>query len=352
MHSFKYIALTSILFISVACKKDKIEELPAADQFNNGLLLINEGLFQQNNASLSWIDLQANTSNNLIFEQKNGRLLGDVANDILRYGNKIYITVSTSSTLEIIDAQNGKSIQQINMVENGIPKQPREIKAFNGKVFVSCFDGFVDVIDTLNFELVQRIPVGSNPEALTQKDGKLYVSNTGGLNFPLVDSTVSVIDMTTLTELNRIVVGKNPGPSEFDNEGNFYVVTARANDSYNTQLVRFHANTYVRDTIYLMNITKIEKMNNQLLVLQSNYSSTALHLYDCSTRAFVQQNFIPSSYFHTLYNIQYDAIHQQILCFDAVGFTNLGYVNLFSSNGNFLKKIQTGLCPTKAIIYE
>jgi YVTN family beta-propeller protein len=66
---------------------------------------------------------------------------------------------------------------------------------------------------------VQRIAVGQNPEGLAVSNGKLYVANSGGLNFPDVDSTVSVIDLTTHTELLKITVGKNPGGVCVDSEG-------------------------------------------------------------------------------------------------------------------------------------
>ncbi len=336
----------------VSCKKEQLEETPAIETFKNGLLVVNEGLFQQNNASLSWIDLSTTKTNSQIFEQKNGRLLGDVANDIIRYGTKLYITVSTSSTLEILDANTGESISQINMIENSVPKQPREIRAFDGKVFVSCFDGYVDVLDTVNFTLLQRIRVGSNPEALLVKDNQLYVSNTGGLNYPNVDSTISIIDMNSLVETRKITVGKNPGPAVFDNQGNLYVITSKNINAYTTQLTRLLANTYQVDTNYAVNPTKIERMGANILVLQSNYSTTALHLLNCENRSFEQMNFIPTNLFHTLYNIQYDPIRQQIICYDAVGFTNMGYISIFNRSGELISKYNTGLCPTKSIIYE
>ena len=158
--------------------------------------------------------------------------------------------------------------------------------------------------------------------------------------------------MDALTETRKLLVGKNPGPMQFDENGNLYVITSRANSPLNKQMVRLNADTYTMDTIYTMNITKLEKMGNKILVLESNYSTTGLHLFNCSTRSFELMHFIPSNQFTTLYNIQYDALRQQIMCFDAVSFTNLGFVNIYSANGAFINKKQVGLCPSKAIIYE
>src|SRR5690606_2966692 len=105
---------------------------------------------------------------------------------------------------------------------NGNAKQPREICFANGKAFVSCFDGFVDVLDTINFALEKRISVGLNPESMVISNGKIFVSNSGGLNAPVMDSTLSVIDLTSLTEIQKITIGKNPGALEVDNSGEIY----------------------------------------------------------------------------------------------------------------------------------
>src|SRR5580704_19798652 len=50
----------------------------------------------------------------------------------------------------------------------------------------------------------------------------LYVSNTGGFSAQF-DSTLSVIDLNTLSEITKITVGKNPGCIAADNSGNIYV---------------------------------------------------------------------------------------------------------------------------------
>jgi hypothetical protein len=45
--------------IVVSCKKKPVqptEETTSPTTLSNGILVLNEGLFQQNNASLSWID--------------------------------------------------------------------------------------------------------------------------------------------------------------------------------------------------------------------------------------------------------------------------------------------------------
>jgi hypothetical protein len=338
----------------ISCKKKKIEETPdiPVDFFQNGLLVVNEGLFQQNNSTLSWIDFSTDNINNSVFEQKTNRQLGDTGNDIGRYGNKIYIVVNVSSTIEILDAKSGNPIKQLQMTTNGVPKQPRFIEFANGKAFVSCFDGYVDVIDTLSLEVTQRIPVGANPDGIHLSNNKLYVANSGGLNFPDIDSTLSVIDPFSLTESNRIVVGKNPQRVISDSNGDLYVITQEGLNSLRSQLVKVNHHTLTVDTVYAWQVNRMEKMNTHLILYISTPGSSSIKLFDTQTGTIVNQNFIDTGLFTTFFGIQYDTSRNRIYCFDAMGYVNSGYVRIFSSNGTHLKNHKTGLNPSKLLSYE
>ncbi len=352
MHLSKYLFLLGTLILFTSCKKKEQPEETYVSEFKNGLLIVNEGLFHQNNSSLSWLDFSSLEVNNEIYQEKNSRQLGDTGNDIIKYGSKVYVVVNVSSIIEVLDAKTGKSIKQIPMVNNSIPKQPRYIKPFGDKLFISCFDGYVDIIDTLSLEVTNRIKVGSNPDAMNTLGNQLFVSNTGGLNYPNVDSTVSIIDMNQMSVVRTLTVGKNPRDMQFDQAGNLYVITARGLNTYDSQIVRLRAGTYERDSIYMMNATNIEKMGTKMLVLESDFTTSALHLFDFTTKRFEVMNFIPAANFTTLYKIQYNPVHQQILCFDAMNFTNLGYLHIYSTTGTLLHKKKLGLNPSKATIYE
>ena len=66
--------------------------------------------------------------------------------------------------------------------------------------------------------------MGLDPEGIVIKNSKIYVANSGGLNFMNgYDNTVSVIDALTFTEEKRIEVGVNPANLQADSQGNIYV---------------------------------------------------------------------------------------------------------------------------------
>lgn len=353
MRLFKLICVfTGIILIS--CKKDKIEDLPntPVDFFQNGVLVVNEGLFQQNNSSLSWVDFTTDGVNGEIFEQKANRQLGDTGNDIGRYGSKIYVVVNVSSTIEVLDATSGNPVKQINMLSNGVPKQPRFAEFIDGKVFVSCFDGYVDVIDTTSLEVIQRIPVGANPDGIHLANNRLYVANSGGLSYPDVDSTLSVIDPFSMTEVSRVVVGKNPQRVISDVNGNIYVITQTGLNTLNSQLVKVNPQTLEVNAIYNWMVNRMERIGTNLLLYISSSGNSSIQLFDPQSETIVNPNFIDAGLFTTFYGAQYDAARNQIYCFDAMSYVNSGYIRIFSANGMHIKNIQVGLNPSKLLIYE
>jgi hypothetical protein len=349
--------IKSLFFISLSlfsCKKPPVVPQEETGELKKGLLVLNEGLFQQNNASLSWVNLETSVVNLEFFEQKSGRLLGDTGNDMQRYGDKIYIVVNASSTIEILNAKTGKPIKQLLMQNGSAAKQPRSVSFYQDKAFVTCYDGFVDVIDTNTLSIVQRIQVGSNPEESTVSNQKLYVTNSGGLNSPNVDSTVSVIDLISLIEIKKITVGKNPGSIITDNQGDVYVVS-RGN--YGSIPARMHKINSVTDEVEInfeFDALKLDAMEEKFLISFHNYSTSTSNvaLFNPQTDVLENNAFIDNSSIQTLYGIKFNPINQKIYCLDAMGFVNSGYVKVFSSDGTYETSYHVGLNPNSILFYE
>lgn len=182
-----------------------------------------EGLFNQNNSSLMRFSFNNQRMVRNYFKTINHRGLGDTANDLAIYGSKIYIVANVSSTIEIVDFQTGNSLKQIQMLtENGNPREPRYIAFHKEKAYVCSYDGTVARIDTASLTIDAMTTVGRNPDGICVQDDKLYVSNSGGLDHASglgVDNTVSVVDIATFKETDKIIVGPNPGKIIADTKG-------------------------------------------------------------------------------------------------------------------------------------
>ena len=73
--------------------------------------VLNEGNYGSNNSSLSLLNLTTGSIDNSVFSTANGRGLGDLAQDVVVYGTKAYVTVSGSNTLEVVSLTDNKSTQ-------------------------------------------------------------------------------------------------------------------------------------------------------------------------------------------------------------------------------------------------
>jgi YVTN family beta-propeller protein len=342
-----------ILILVSSCKKET-QPLTAISTLENGMLVLCEGLFQQNNSSLSWINLQNEEVDVDFFNTKNGRLLGDTGNDMHVYGGKIYIVVNNSNTLEILSKSSGESIKQLAMTVNGNGKQPRSIAFHGSKAFITCYDGYVDILDTLTLTITNRIKVGANPEGLAVSNGKLFVANSGGLNVSLPDSTVSIIDLSTFQEIKKITVGKNPGHINVDEQGDVYVIARGNYGSIPSRMVKIDPITNTVSQTFSFDASKIERMNDHFLISFYNYSTetSEIRLFNTVTENIVSNSFISTNDITTLYGIYYNSTSDKIFCLDAMSYTNSGYVRQYNSSGIFEKSYHVGLNPSKIIFYQ
>ena len=348
--NFKTLFLFGFLSVEfLACKKKAVPPcLPTNSDLSQQMLILNEGLFQQNNASMTLANIQTGETFQNYFQQVVGRPLGDTGNDMKRYGSKIYIVMNVSSTIEVLDAKTLVFIKQIQMQHNGVAKQPRHIDFFNDKALITCFDGYVDVIDTASLTLSKRIPVGSNPDHLRVAGNQLYVSNSGGLNFPLVDSTVSVISLVSLTETKKITVGKNPGSIAVGGNGDVYVVSRGDYNTIPSRMHRIETTVNTKIETYSFDVSSVEEMNGDLLVLSTN-NIASVKLFDVQSNSIGVTDMLNLNGVSTPYSVQFLSETNKIYVMDANSFVNVGKVWEYDTSGNYTRNYSAGLIPSRVL---
>lgn len=85
--------------------------LPSKVLFQSGAnaIILNEGSWGGNNSEISLYNTTTGAISNNHFSNSNGRGLGDVAQDAIIYGSKLYIAVSFSNTIEAMRLSDGSS---------------------------------------------------------------------------------------------------------------------------------------------------------------------------------------------------------------------------------------------------
>ena len=207
-------------------------------------------------------------------------------------------------------------------------------------------------MDTASLSITHRISVGNNPEGVITYGDYLYVSNSGGLNFPNVDSTVYKINLNTFQLEQSFHVGANPRQLEHDSQGNIYVVKQGDYSSDPSELVFINTTTNQVTNLGIP-ATTIYRLNQLLYVSYFDFTTeqSSVRLYDLSNQSVLNNSLISSGSIQSLYGIH--ALQSgEFICFDAQGFTNSGYLKKFAANGNEIFTYSVGLNPNKLIYYE
>lgn len=204
-----------------------------------GMYLLNEANMGSNKSSIDYVDFRNAYYVRNIYAERNPEVvkeLGDVGNDIQIYGNKLYAVINCSHKVEVMDVRTCKRIGQVD-----IPNC-RYIRFAKGKAYVSAYVGPVAIdpnaqlgavyeVDTASLAVTRKVTVGYQPDELEMLGEYLYVANSGGYRAPDYDSTVSVVEIYGMKQIQKIPVGINLHRIRKDCYGKLWV-TSRGD--YNT----------------------------------------------------------------------------------------------------------------------
>ena len=230
-----HFCLYSLLFTLYSCRGDEVIYPTIGTHVTDevregGLYVLCEGNMGSNKARLDYINLHSGEYYANWYGSQNPRQLkelGDVGNDIQAYGGRLYAVINCSHKVEVMD----RKARHIGQVE--IPNC--RYLAFKGdKMYVSAYVGSVATpellgsvfeVDTATLQITREVKVGHQPDELCIVDDKLYVVNSGGYITNRHDSTLSVIDLPSFTETEKITVGPNPQRVRVDGSGKLWVCT-------------------------------------------------------------------------------------------------------------------------------
>ena len=225
----KYLLGLAVLLMGTAvmtsCSDDNDGPETYLQEYSTGAYVVNSGNMGSNiESSLTAIDYASSTATQNVFKAANGRTLGNTANDGIVYGNKIYLAVDQSNTIEVIDKKTKQSIKQIKTTEllgNAEGVEPRHISADGGKVYFTTYGGYVAAVDTTSFALQKKWQVGSYPEGLVIAHGNIYVANS---NYGKGGGNISCINLSNDNVETKNIEGVNNPTSIYYAAGLLYVL--------------------------------------------------------------------------------------------------------------------------------
>lgn len=339
----------AVLFSFSSCSDDgKKDDILPSQLIPNGAYVINSGGKGNNAASITYYDLDTKQVKTGVFESVNGVGLGDTGESMIVYGSKMYVAVYNSGIIYILD-KNCKILSIIKS-ETADKIQPREFEAYNGKVYVSLYEGYLARIDTTTLTIDKKIVVGPNPESVKAANNKIYVANSGGMNSKNgYNNTVSIVD-PELTSSREIEVGMNPQEFKKDKYNNLYLIS-RGN--YKTDV------TAVPNRLQQINtttdkVTVLDEGHSFLMfpygdklylvnkVYVNSIPTSTISCYNISEKKVVQENFITDgTVISDISKIEFEPISGDIYVL-AANRKNNGDVYVFSSEGKLQNKFDTG----------
>ena len=343
----KILRKIGIFFLAItvlsSCKKDNIDDIYVAGNYEDGYFVTNEGNFGTGNGSISFVDANGAVEND-VFASINSFALGDVVQSMNIIGSRAYILVNGSSKIEVASVDSMYSVASIDAVS------PRYMAKVSGnKAYVTDWGiNGVQVIDLVTNTISSTIACGKGPEGITIANGFAYVCNIGGWG---LDNTVSVINTNTDAVETTLTVGDKPNSVVVDANGAVWVLTGGFTEyDADWNVVSETAGNLVKIVGNTIEATYAFALGNHPQNLVIDDAGTTLYYSDGSwskaVYAFdVNDTVLPTT---ALINRSFYALGFNDGCIygtDAVDFTQSGWSYKYTTEGAIIDSVQVGIIP-------
>lgn len=191
-----------------------------------GVFVLNEGVYQFSNASLTFYDPVADTAANHLFYKANGIPIGDVAQSLALADGQLYIVVNSSNYIYKVDANTLKcDLDHPCQLTDFYSPRELHIVAPN-KAYVSDLMGTeLWIINPQDMTHEGSVSMGKTTEKIVQVGNELYVSNWSNYYLPSMEkNTVQVVDINNDVKVAEIRVGKEPNTMAVDKNSHVWVL--------------------------------------------------------------------------------------------------------------------------------
>ena len=339
-----------------------------------GMYLLNEANMGSNKSSIDYVDFRNAYYVRNIYAERNPEVVkeqGDVGNDIQIYGNKLYAVINCSHKVEVMDVRTCKRIGQVD-----IPNC-RYIRFAKGKAYVSAYVGPVAIdpnaqlgavyeVDTASLAVTRKVTVGYQPDELEVLGEYLYVANSGGYRAPDYDSTVSVVEIYGMKQIQKIPVGINLHRIRKDRYGKLWV-TSRGD--YNTIPSRLYVldrkdknskEMVVKDTLDIP-CSEMYIQGDSLYFYsvewnkQTERNTVTYGIIDVRTGQLVTDHFITDGTEQDIvipYGICVHPTTGDIYVTDAKNYVSSGVLHCYDRHGKKKWSVRTGDIPAHMAFYD
>lgn len=341
-----YFYLIPLLFI-LSCDEESNSVLPTDNFISDYILIVNEGLFNQNNSSITIFN---NINEELlqdVYFNVNMKSLGDNGNNAAIFNDKIYIAVDNSNKIEVIDALSFVSIGRIDFGYLGSPREIAITSDTTGYVTSLYKDQLVKFNPT-DLSISEVISIGKLPEGIAALNGKIVVCNSG---FGESDS-VTLIDESSFSVVKNIKVGFNPRFAKVYEDKFIIVCTGKYSGNTEGGVYVISDNFEVIDSVIMNNHPSEPAVINGKMLLATDEGVMELSLSPLSSPIKVINNLQINPISEIVYSIFNDENNNRILIGNPKNYTQNGELVFFDYNYNEIRRIKCGLNPGTILTYR
>lgn len=351
--------LPLLLFLAACSDSDSNIEggnLPPVPS-DSKLVVVNQGSYYDGiDGALTTIDLKTGEAFTDAFSTNNGGIsLGGSPQAATLANGKIYVPAFDSNVLWIIDAATNKVADMLTVA------YPYMVIVEQGKIFVSCNDGYVNCYDEATLELIERTEVGPNPCHMAVVGEKLYVSISDGYNYPTYENgyRIAELNISDASLLGYIDVEMNPGQLCASKDGSIYAVCRGDYGATASKVLK--VNPAAKNYTYVCEGSYIALASDRLYVIHSatdwttyethNYYKT----YSLATDSLLSDNFLSDVPLPAMPNsIQCNAADEVFITSNAAlyDYTSPGYLYHYAADGSHRATYSVGVAPCGVVFVE
>ncbi len=345
----------------VACESNNPTEPPVTAKPPDSIaIIINQGTFGQDNASVTRIDFRTGAVDVDWFSVVNsGQKLGATANDIATKGDTAYITVTTSKTIEAINIRTGKSVGRIQLTGQQEPWRITIVSPTLGIVSTTNGDG-IALFNPTTIQLVTTISTGPATEGVAVSGNYVFVANSGYGDLRQGEQhagTIAVVNLSTRQVERYIPAGPNVREVVVSSDGKklyaFYQHLYSQPDSLQG-IIEYDAQTFRELRRWRGRFGgSLQYAGGILYVLDydpATYSAKNILKFDVSQQT-VTPTPIPLPSGITANGFVHNPLNGGFLVFDARDYQSNGRVLSLSSSGQLLREYPCGVAPVRALIF-
>jgi len=325
-----------IAFIASSCDILKDDpELPFPE--GHGAFILNEGNYLAGNGSLSFYSLETEKIYDNLFTAKNERPLGDIPTFMAVDGDRAFIIVNNSGTVEVIDLKTMESLGTISGIIS-----PRQMVIRERKAYVSSLmSDFIYIVDIDNLVVTGSIDIGCNSEALVISGNRLFAANWSG------GDKITVVNLTDNTVEAEIKTGLEPESMVLDRNNRLWVLcTGGYMNEEIPGIVKVNALTLaIEDELEFRTVSD----NPSSLTLNTG-GDTLYYIDEGVRRMTVTSATLPANAFistggRMFYKLAASPWNGMIMVTDAIDWQQKGDLLIYDKNGSLADTEQCGIIP-------